>query len=170
MSDTQTTLKAAWERFNARNMFIGDCGMFECLQNVTALRLAQIACWKAGECCGEQGDDGQCKSRVVRLDRHLMLLDAGVSLGAAGKLSEYCEHCPQFAEMASVYEFDESDQGQSLAGRLWANRFIQYYGDGDNGNGVSESGQGEESQGTGDNDGIGKGNDTGTHSCGAWPD
>jgi hypothetical protein len=167
MSDTQAALKAAWERFNARNMFVHNCGLFESYENMRAVRLAQVACWKAGECCGEQGEGGKCNARSVQMERALTLVEAGLSPVAAGELSKYCEHCPQFADAASVFEFGENDQGQALAGRLWAMRFIQYYGDESNGNGISESGQGEASQGTGDNDGEREGDDAGTHPCGS---
>ena len=170
MSDTQAALAQARERFNARNMFVHNCGLFESHENMRAVRLAQVACWKAGECCGEQGEGGKCNARSVQMERALTLAEAGLSPVAAGELSKYCEHCPQFAEMASVYEFGESDRGRSLAGRLWAMRFIQQYGDCDNGNGISESGQGEASQGTGDNDGIGESDDAGAYSSGARAD
>lgn len=170
MSDTQAALAQARERFNARNMFVHNCGLFESHENMRAVRLAQVACWKAGECCGEQGEGGKCNARSVQRERALTLVEAGLSPVAAGELSKYCEHGGKYAEMASVYQFGESDKGQALAGRLWSMWFIQLYGSDGNGNGISESGQGEEGQGTGDNDGIGKGDDAGAHSCGSRAD
>lgn len=170
MSDTQAALLAAWERFNARNMFVHNCGLFESYENMRSVRLAQVACFKVGECCGEQCEGGKCKARSVQMERALTLVEAGLSPVAAGELSKYCEHCPQFADAASVFEFGENDQGQALAGRLWAMRFIQYYGDESNGNGISTTGQGEEGQGTGDNDGIGESDDAGAYSSGARAD
>ncbi len=170
MSETQAALLAAWERFNARNMFVHNCGLFESYENMRSVRLAQVACFKVGECCGEQCEGGKCKARSVQMERALTLVESGLTPAAAGELSRYCEQCPQYADAASVFEFNESDQGQALAGRLWAMRFIQYYGDESNGNGISTTGQGEEGQGTGDNDGIGESDDAGAYSSGARAD
>lgn len=164
MSETQSALSAAWEHFNARNMFSkNDCGLFESYENMRAVRLAQVACWKAGECCGQQSDGGFCKARSVQMERALTLVECGLSPAAAGELSKYCEHGGKYAEMASVYQFGESDKGQALAGRLWSMWFIQLYGSDGNGNGISESGQGEAGAGTGDDDGVGQGDDAGAY-------
>ena len=100
MSETQAALLAAWERFNARNMFVHNCGLFESYENMRAVRLAQVACWQAGECCGCQGADGRCLSRMVELSRHAQMLDNGVNRSDAAVMSTICEH----SDMASLIE------------------------------------------------------------------
>lgn len=101
MSDTQAALQAACEAYRQRNAFDSPThSMLDDLHARLELSRAQVACWQAGECCGCQGADGRCLSRMVELSRHAQMLDNGVNRSDAAVMSTICEH----SDMASLIE------------------------------------------------------------------
>lgn len=101
MSATQSALQAAREAYQQRNAFDSlTHNMLDDAHTRLELSRAQLACWQAGECCGCQGADGRCLSRMVELQRHCKLLDGGMGRNDAAVVSTVCEH----SEMASLIE------------------------------------------------------------------
>lgn len=91
MSDTQQALQAARKRFDSDNIFQGGSHVAS-YRAYEELRRAEVAAWKAGECCGRRGENGRCLSRGCEVARILALQDAGESRANAAAKSGLCEH------------------------------------------------------------------------------
>lgn len=99
MNTTRAALQSAREAYQQRNAFGSPThNMVDDLHARLEMSRAQLACWKAGECCGCQGADGRCLSRIVEIERNFKLLDGGMGRNDASVISTVCEH----SEMASL--------------------------------------------------------------------
>ena len=142
MSDTQAELSAAREQLDRDNLFASNSNAAS-YRAYERLRRAEVAAWKAGECCGRRGENGRCLSRGCEVERLMQTCDAGVGESGREAWCKLCEHSAEYLDAVSWLVNGETEAGAVLAGRLWALRFLEFMGVNDV-NGNCSGGQNEE--------------------------
>lgn len=75
----------------------------------------RVACWQAGECCGDPGVvSGECHCVSVRIERRSKLIKAGMGPAAANAMMALCERGDQWQLVQSAHAFAK-EQGIPLS-------------------------------------------------------